>query len=212
MVPSRFLPEATALQSLLGAAGVNVAQRSNGLADSGAMRMERAPIAPRTRDVAPAPTRTPDRQSEGQPLLTPDKKAVSLAQVLGAAPTSLPIELRLESVLQWLIGNTGAFAAYVADTDGLPLVNRHAPETYVAATASLAQAQEQVSHFVETPVDGTTSIDIHDQNVLEVIWAPTSVGRLALGLVLAAPLERSLAAAARHMVQLAVDPEPEGTA
>ncbi len=204
-----FLPDPETLDALLRSAGVGRRQVTG---DTATLLPHAGPVAsPLASAVALAAHASPAAASasDGAPLLV-GGATPSLRQILGAAPHEVPIDRRLEAMLQWLIGNTGAFAAYIADIDGLPLANRHAPDSYVAATASLAQAHQEMARFVPSPVDGTTSIEIHDQNILEVIWAQTSAGRLALGLVLAAPLERTVAITARRMLKWAVDPEHEG--
>lgn len=62
-----------------------------------------------------------------------------------------------------------------------------------------------MSQYVPRPSEGTTVVDLDGTNVLQIIWANTSVGRLAVGLVLAEPLGRALAAAARRVLQMSVE-------
>ena len=115
------------------------------------------------------------------------------------------LEARLDGLLLWLVGSTGAFAAFVADAEGLALANRHAPDSYLVATAALAIAERAMSEYVPRPSEGTTVFDLDGTNVLQIIWANTSVGRLAVGLVLAEPLGRALAATARRVLQMSVE-------
>lgn len=138
-----------------------------------------------------APDRSPDLS---EPV--DDSALTPLAASASAPPVSFDgagsLDSRLDLFVSWLVGSTGAFAAFIADAEGLALANRHAPESYVVASASLAEAHGKVSSYVPSSPAGSTTIELHGENVLQVVWVDTSVGRLAVGLVLPAPLERPL--------------------
>lgn len=121
------------------------------------------------------------------------------------------VEERLASLVAWLMGTTGAFAAFVADRDGLPLANRLAPDDYVVATAALVEAQDRLHALVPFPVDGSTTLELHDSNVLQVIHTRTAAdGRLAVGLILAQPLGRPLMDKIRGALHAALQPDNAG--
>jgi hypothetical protein len=127
------------------------------------------------------------------------------ADIIGSENSDQTLEDSLDALLLWLAGSTGAFAAFVADSDGLALANRHAPETYLVAAAALGAADRAMCQYVTRPTDGGTIIDLEGSNVLHILWVTTSAGRLAVGLVLGEPLPRELAEKARRLLRSAVE-------
>jgi len=176
----------------------------------------------RIRFGAPAQTPPPAAtSSDTAPERGDESVAWDRAEVTGDLPTlagadadvadlfdtevmARPVEGRLEILVSWLMGATGAFAVFVADADGLPLVNRHAPEDYVVATAALARAQEGLGAFFPGMEEPSMIVDLGDGNVLETISAATSAGRLVLGMVVASRLDVNLVREARRALTLAV--------
>lgn len=134
------------------------------------------------------------------PTLTDEALA---QQVFGPALSG--IGPRLQRLLDWLARSLTASAAFVADSEGLTIANLRTPESYVAVSAPLGGLQEKLASFVPTSPDGSTFVELEDQTVLQVIWAPTDQGRLALGMVLPLPLERSAGKRLRRLLQLAVE-------
>lgn len=99
---------------------------------------------------------------------------------------------KLELFLHWLMGSTGAYAAFVADEDGLPLSNRHTTEDLIAICAVLDKTAREVSHLLEEDPEGSLSFELDADNVLHVTWVVTPAGRFAIGVVIADVLERKL--------------------
>jgi hypothetical protein len=114
------------------------------------------------------------------------------------------IEQRLAVLVDWLMGSTASYSAFVADSEGLALANRNAPDNYIAVTALIGRAQHLLDEFVPAPVDGATSMELEDGNTLQIVWASTDAGRLAAGMVLPQPLARTICVAVRNMVRAAV--------
>lgn len=141
-------------------------------------------------------------ESELPPLAETEDSLVST--VFGAGGGALSIDLRVERFLGWIMGSTGAFAAFLADQEGLPLANRNTPDSFVAAAAPLARVQSSVDALVPTPGAGSQIVELEQQNVLHMIWADTSAGQVGVGLVLAAPLDRKLVIRVRRMTALAL--------
>lgn len=204
MGPSPYLPERERLDALFAGA----------LAPASAPARPATPATPRLRfpiaaegaiepatGLSSAPPRPASIAPGGMPLAEIDDEH----DALGPVPEDATLEQRLDQLLLWLVGSTGAFAAFVADGEGLALANRHAPESYLVATAALGIAERAMSEYVPRPQEGSTVIDLDGTNVLHIIWASTSAGRLAVGLVLAAPLDRALAAKARRILRKAVE-------
>src|SRR5262249_61646557 len=114
------------------------------------------------------------------------------------------IEQRLAVLVDWLMGSTASYSAFVADSEGLALANRNAPDNYIAVTALIGRAQHLLDEYVPAPVDGATSMELEDGNTLQIVWASTDAGRLAAGMVLPQPLARTICVAVRNMVRAAV--------
>jgi hypothetical protein len=209
MGPSRFSPEPLVLKELFARAGVGqgAAARRDAERISFAEPEPPRPAArvERSRVAAPAPAEPePEPAPADLPPLAEMTDETLGAQVFGEAVASATVEERFERFLQWLMGGTGAFAAFVADAEGLPLVNRNAPDSYVAAIGPLDRAQAAIHAFVPSPEAGSATFELEHENVLQVVWADTSAGRLAVGLVLAGPLERVMVTRIRRITQLAV--------
>ncbi len=208
MGQSPFLPSVERLVELLGRLGLP-GKKSPPEAPAAAESRIRfaAPRQPAEPRAAPAPrpplapSRVPaDRALPTLAEMTDETLAVEVFGANGATP----LDQRLARVLEWLLGSTGAFAAFVADSEGLTVANRHAPESYVAATGPLGRVQQSISAFVPSPTEGSTTLELDDQNVLQVIWAETNEGRMAVGLILSAPLDRSIVSRIRRVVHMAV--------
>jgi hypothetical protein len=125
-------------------------------------------------------------------------------EVFGPGGAAMGVEFRLQRLVAWLVAETGASSAFVADLEGLPLLNLNTPEAYVVAIAPLARAQAEIAHFVPDSPPGTSIVELDQQNVLEVVWADTTVGRLGVGLVTADPLKHTLISRIRRAVALSV--------
>ena len=125
-------------------------------------------------------------------------------EVFGGGARDLGVEQRLQRFVQWLVGGTGASSAFVADLEGLPLVNRNTPEPYVVAIGPLARAQAEIARFVPDSPPGTSIVELDHQRLLEVVWADTPIGRLGVGVVLPEPLKHTLVTRIRRVATLSV--------
>jgi hypothetical protein len=193
MAPSPFLPDPARLDALFARLGPATAPA----APAEARQVLRFPVAPARRaDASPAPS------SGLQPLAElGEEDTPSLIAATGGET----LEERLDAFLLWLTSSTGAFASFIADQDGLALANRHAPDSYMVATAALGLAERSITQYVPRPADASTIFDLDGNNVLQILWVSTAAGKLAVGLVLGAPLPRALADKARRMLQISVE-------
>jgi hypothetical protein len=74
-----------------------------------------------------------------------------------------------------------------------------------AVTAPLGGVQEKIRGFVPAASDGGAVLELEEQGFLQLVWAATNAGKLAMGMVLQAPLDRASTRKLRKLVQLAVD-------
>ena len=216
MARSRFLPDPEALARLLDRAGIpgvpatpaaplGVDAFTSPAPPTPATARPVAPVRPEAIPAAAADAPgIPDDEDAGLPTIAELDEADLEATVFGIYADTLNMEARLAAFVDWLMGGTGAYAAFVTDTDGLPLTNRNAPESYLAAVGPLGRAQETIARFVPSPVAGSSTVELDHQNVLQVIWSDTSAGRLAVGLVLGGALNRDMVHRIRRITQLSV--------
>jgi hypothetical protein len=125
------------------------------------------------------------------------------AQIFGNAAQGL--DGRLNRLLEYASKTLQASAAFIADPDGLTVASLRSNDALAAVTAPLGGVQEKISTFVPALKDGATVVELEEQGVLQLVWAATTAGRLAMGMVLAAPLDRASTRKLRRLVQLAVD-------
>lgn len=124
--------------------------------------------------------------------------------VFGPAAAALGVEQRLQKLVAWVMGATQAGSAFVADLEGLPLVNRNTPEPYIVAIGPLARAQREIARFVPESPPGTSIVELDHLHVLEVVWADTSIGRLGVGMVVTDPIKHSIVSRIRRLAALSV--------
>ncbi len=169
-----------------------------------------AQAEPRTRFEVPvraAPTRPPDGAGAPAPSPAPDFQPLAAPGGRGGAEQLPPppsakgtLEDRLDLHVQWLIGSTGAYAGFIADHEGLALSMRNAGQDHIAITAALDGAMAPIRNSLRGDPQGSVAIEIDRDNVLQVVWANTPMGRLAVGLVLADSLGGELVRAIRKSI------------
>lgn len=125
------------------------------------------------------------------------------AQIFGGAAKA--IDSRLQRLLEYTGKSLQASAAFVADSDGLTVASLRSTEAMAAVTAPLGGVHEKIAAFVPASPEGGAVVELDEQGVLQLVWASTAAGRLALGMVLQSPLDRASTRKLRRMVQLAVD-------
>lgn len=206
---SRCLPEPAALALLLTEAGVSSARGRTSAAlaprEGEWVRFDepRGAPAPSEPPPAPAPASVGGGRASTRPLPEPTDAALS-EDVFGSGAHAPGVEVRLEQMVAWVMKTYGATAAFIADLEGLPLVNKGAPEPYVVAVGPLARAQVEIARFVADSPPGTSIVEVDRQGVLEVVWADTAIGRLGVGLVIVEPLPTAAVVRIRRVAALAV--------
>ena len=206
---SRYLPEPADLDALLVAAGVS--RGADTPTSDAALVAGRVRFGPNASGSEPAGTtrgNTPGSSDAADLAAGPPAPGELGLQFSGTAS----VEERLSALLRWVVDTTGAISAFVADGDGLGVANRETPHDTIAATACLSDIRDRLKPFVGDGVDGAVVVELDDDKLLEVIWGTTSAGRLAIGLVTAAPLERKQVKAMRRSLCRAFDHHDEGAA
>ncbi|HVE83963.1 MAG TPA: hypothetical protein VND93_13990 [Myxococcales bacterium] len=140
-----------------------------------------------------------------RPAMPPIPDEALAAQLFNGAGKA-EIDVRLGRVLDYAGRTLQASSAFVADSDGLTVAGLRSSDALAAVAAPLSGVQATISPFVPTGPEGGAVVELDEaQGVLQVVWTATDAGKLALGLVLASPLDRGTTRRLRRLVQLAVD-------
>lgn len=99
------------------------------------------------------------------------------------------LEARFAVLADWLDERTGAWAVFVADTDGLEMVRSDAGPAYTATAAVLESLRQGIAGLVPNVDSGSTTLRQDSGGCIELVWSDTSVGRYTVGFVMDRPLE-----------------------
>ena len=133
--------------------------------------------------VAP---RVPSAQVKAPSVVPLSQQAPPVPEV--AAATVGTIEASLREFLGQLVDATGAAAAFVADADGLEMANHLATPELLAVSALMGAHVDVLRSVLHADTEGSLAFELDADNVLQVLWAETELGRLAVGLVVGTPL------------------------
>ncbi len=115
-------------------------------------------------------------------------------------PRQLALSDRLTHFIESVRGATGAYAAFVADSQGLPLVSSHGTDDQIAITAALDRALGPIRTSLRGNPQGSVALEIDRHNVLQIIWVNAGEGRYVVGLVLAQSLGGDFVEAIRNQL------------
>lgn len=221
------LPDPGRLQGLWTASGVEAGEQRPPLPGpaSGRIRFGAAPPSPpqpppRPQVPPPTPPRVPGPPAPAvapavaaaaaalsatqRPAVPSLPDEVLAAQIFGGGPSGL--DSRLNRLLEYAARQLQATSAFIADPEGLTVASLRSNDALAAASAPLGGVQEKIAAFVPGPKDGGGAVvELEEQQVLQLVWAATAAGRLAMGMVLQSPLDRASTKKLRRLVQLAVD-------
>ena len=176
MVRSAFLPDPEILGQLLEGLGA-----------------ARAPLAQPT-VVVPGRERTKKPPASAATASNPPVEAPSLdeALLLGEVavqlrgPTSL--ERRFTSLCTWLEVRTNARGIFVADADGLPVIDAAGRDRYVAAASEIVGVLKRLTMVAPELGQGATTLTLGSGEQLVLIGADTDLGRFSVGVLVDRPL------------------------
>ncbi len=152
-----------------------------------------------------APT-TPPPAAAAAAMVAELSDEAALHHIFGNRDRSAPpLQQRFEAFVDWLSSGIGAQGSFVADADGLVLASRAAPDTYAVATVSLCHAEQSVLDYIPRPAEGTTTLELDETRFLQVIRVDTVVGRLIVGVIVTAPLSRTICAMVRRLMRIGVE-------
>jgi len=167
--------------------------------DDGPLPSGSSPVVAAAKPAAKVVSSPPPRSPP-----SPEPTDQKLSEEVFGSVRGLGVEQRLQKLVSWLVASTGSVSAFVADLEGLPLVNRNTPEPYIVAIGPLARAQAEIARFVPDSPPGTSIVELDHQNMLEVVWADTPIGRLGVGIIVAEPLKSTQVTRIRRVAALSV--------
>ncbi len=97
-------------------------------------------------------------------------------------PSAGPLRSRLDSFLGWLTESAGAEAAFVVDSDGLPLIDRSVSPSLLAIAASVLQLIETINGKLLVPLGSLVEIEL-EEKLLSLVSVDTPIGRYLVGQV-----------------------------
>lgn len=117
-----------------------------------------------------------------------------------ARPRGLPafrppegsLQVRLKAFLAWVIDATGCRRIFIADEEGLVLMEKGADSELIAVSSSFMSLLERIRSCLGSETRGIMAIDLDVGRMLHLILVTTDLGRFTLGLVVPDPLRRSL--------------------
>lgn len=116
-----------------------------------------------------------------------------------------PLQQRIDAFVDWLSVGVSALGSFVADADGLILASRNVPDTYAVATASLSHAEQSVLDYMPRPAEGSTTLELDDTRFLQVVRVESIIGKLIVGVIVTAPLTRTLTSMVRRLMRIGVE-------
>lgn len=155
----------------------------------------KAPVGPSSQAAALSqPAGQPTGQPTGQPAGPSPGRVPSVPAVLAvaAAPvkktyppyesTGSHLDERLQALMSWIEHNATCTAAFVADDNGLPVIEHHAADqSHIAAASSILMMLTSVRSLVRDS-GGWLTLKMASA-VLHVVEVTTRWGRFAIGVV-----------------------------
>jgi hypothetical protein len=123
------------------------------------------------------------------------------------------LQLRLAAFVDWVREQTGCRRLFVADTDGLVLVESHTDEVLIAISSSFLTLIERIHTCLEADRQGgLLVVGLQDGQLLHLVEATTPIGGFALGFVVPDPVGRARLARIRQALRATFEGElPEIT-
>jgi hypothetical protein len=156
---------------------------------------EEARSGVRSTETAP-PLASPRAEPPGDPFLVPEG---NLAE-------------RLEAFCQWLARNTGCRGIFIADQDGLPVLERNTGDELVAASSLMARFLDLVHSRHPSISDAGLTLELRTGERIQFLQNRSASERVCLGFVVAAPVAGPLLERAQRALgtALAGDAAPRG--
>lgn len=190
MSRSAYLPDRAVLTSLL--------ERARGDRSSPA-RLTVTPPTARSPSLpsAPGTTKNPSPSPEVRASESPAPNGDWLAELHAVLGDRTSLDTRFQRFVTWLEQRLGASAVFVADAEGLAMVESNAREGYLVAAGEIGAVLNGLSALLPDVEEGSTTLRLKGGGSVELIGCKTELGRFTVGLVLDRPLDPAWPAAIR---------------
>ena len=111
-----------------------------------------------------------------------------LSDLEGRLVNLTSLDSRFAAFAEWLEECSSAESVFIADAEGLSMVESKAGEIYVVAAAAIDSLRRNLSTLIPNVESGRTTLRPSSGSHVELIWCETALGRYTVGLVLAQPL------------------------
>jgi hypothetical protein len=117
------------------------------------------------------------------------------------------LQKRLEAFIDWVTNATGSRRLFVADAEGLVLIERETDHELIAVSSSFMSLLERIRSCLGSETRGVMALDLDEETTLHMVQVRTGLGRFTLGLVAAEPVRRSLSEGLRSGLESVLRPE-----
>lgn len=122
------------------------------------------------------------------PRTAPRDRESLLTELAERLARSENLDQRFENVVSWVESALPTRAAFVADAEGLAMVQSDAGEGYLVAAGEIGAVLGNLSSLLPEVEEGGTTLRLKDRGTLELVWCRTELGRFTVGLLLDDPL------------------------
>ncbi len=168
--------------------------------DALSVSLSRAGVAPVHPAFAPSGPVQPMPQSMTGEMSRPVPTGIADATASSSLyePPDAPLAQRLEHYVRWVQQHTECHQIFIADADGLVLMEEGADPEVVAIAAMFVSVLNRVDASFDSPMRGSIAIDLEAGHSLHVVQAETGLGPHALGFAVSTPATRETIDSARE--------------
>ena len=92
-------------------------------------------------------------------------------------PAGATLQNRLKALFAHILEQTGCRRVFVADAEGLVLMEKNSDPVMVALASSFVSLLDRVHSCLDSPTQGSIALDLDQGQVLQLLQADTSLGR-----------------------------------
>ena len=161
-----------------------------------AAALARAGVGPtasaRMASPRPRPVTAPPPAPPPPPAVAPLPPAPEVAAVSPFAPPEGNLAQRLEAFCEWLSRSLACRGIFVADQDGLPIVEKNTGDELAAAAPLITRFLDLVHSRHPFVDDSGLALALRTGERIHVLQERSDAGRICLGLVVAGPVPTPL--------------------
>ena len=121
-------------------------------------------------------------------VVTPSRDAAPPGIPELTYPRSMALAARLELFRDWIREYCGDGAFFVSDPEGLPLLLERVRTSQAVTAVALERALHPLRGLLGSSRANALCIELEDGRLVQIVWATTDFGRIAVGLAPTRPL------------------------